>query len=162
MLHIFLSPKPLEIQFIHSPMTKIQLAAFAESRRTLGTQRGCLWLPGARELVVVGAYWAGSCRSHMKPDHPGWRQELGSDSGKWVGDQASSPCPGLRQQAAAGTLRPCQSGHRYSTQPTKTTSASQSRTAVIGRVCSCRLGRLWQIFLGPNFPGFLRTFFWKW
>ncbi|CAB1453500.1 unnamed protein product [Pleuronectes platessa] len=60
------------------------------------------------ELREGGVIRAGPCQSRMKQDHPGWRQELGRGSGRLVGGPAGSPYPRLRQQAAAGTLRPCQ------------------------------------------------------
>lgn len=56
-------------------------------------------------------------------------RSLAGVQGSWsVGRVVCSLCPGLRQQAAALTLRLCQSGQRYSTQPTKATSASHSIT----------------------------------
>lgn len=96
---------------------------------------------GARE----GRGWAGRrgrsepgpCQSRMKQDHPGWRRELGRGSGRLVG----SPCPGPEAgEAAAGAVRPCQSGQRYSAQHHKghfSLPQHNSGATVIGRVCVC-------------------------
>lgn len=129
---------------------------------------GC-W--GSQRGGEVGAIWAVPCQTRVKQDHPGWRQELGMGSGKLVGGPAGSPSPGLRQQAAAGTLRPCQSGRSPQRPLQPPSSITQQSHSDRGCVCMqkwgglCVLGRVWgklkEIFLGLSFPWNKRPPTWK-
>lgn len=86
---------------------------------------------GAREEgcgEVGGPIEQGRARAARSKTTQGGVRSLAGVQG---GGSAGSPCPGLRQQAAAGTLRLGQSGQRSSAQPTKATSASHSRATVI-------------------------------
>lgn len=153
---LFAFPKPSKIQYVHIlPSDKnitrnIYWLCGAPHREHSEFVCGC-W--GSQRGGEVGAIWAVPCQTRMKQDHPGWRQELGMGSGKLVGGPAGSPSPGLRQQAAAGTLRPCQSGRspqRPLQPPSSITQQSHSDRGCVcmqkwgGYVCWVEFGESWR------------------